>query len=420
MDSLRITGGVPLNGEIAISGAKNAALPLLALGLMTTDTLTLSNVPRLADTLSMEGLLRHHGVTVSRDGETVSMSGGASCFDAPYELVSKMRASILVLGPLLARYGTARVSLPGGCAIGTRPVDLHIRAMQGLGAIVELADGYIQARAPQGLIGGRIVFPMVSVGATENALMAASLAKGDTELVNAAREPEIIDLAECLISMGAQIAGHGTDVIRITGVDSLGAAKHQVVADRIEAGTFAMAAGITGGSLKLTGTKPRHLDALIDVMRISGIDVTPSDDGFSVTANARPIATDISTDPFPGFPTDLQAQFMAMMCLADGSSRISETIFENRFMHVPELTRMGADIKVDGGIAIVRGKKALTPAQVMATDLRASVSLVLAALATDGVSEVNRIYHLDRGYSDLEQKLGRCGAVLERVNGKDA
>ena len=420
MDSLRITGGVPLNGEIAISGAKNAALPLLALGLMTTDTLTLSNVPRLADTLSMEGLLRHHGVTVSRDGETVSMSGGASCFDAPYELVSKMRASILVLGPLLARYGTARVSLPGGCAIGTRPVDLHIRAMQGLGAIVELADGYIQARAPQGLIGGRIVFPMVSVGATENALMAAALAKGDTELVNAAREPEIIDLAECLISMGAQITGHGTDVIRITGVDSLGAAKHQVVADRIEAGTFAMAAGITGGSLKLTGTKPRHLDALIDVMRISGIDVTPSDDGFSVTANARPIATDISTDPFPGFPTDLQAQFMAMMCLADGSSRISETIFENRFMHVPELTRMGADIKVDGGIAIVRGKKALTPAQVMATDLRASVSLVLAALATDGVSEVNRIYHLDRGYSDLEQKLGRCGAVLERVNGKDA
>jgi len=420
MDSLRITGGVPLNGEIAISGAKNAALPLLALGLMTTDTLTLSNVPRLADTLSMEGLLRHHGVTVSRDGETVSMSGGASCFDAPYELVSKMRASILVLGPLLARYGTARVSLPGGCAIGTRPVDLHIRAMQGLGAIVELADGYIQARAPQGLIGGRIVFPMVSVGATENALMAASLAKGDTELVNAAREPEIIDLAECLISMGAQITGHGTDVIRITGVDSLGAAKHQVVADRIEAGTFAMAAGITGGSLKLTGTKTRHLDALIDVMRISGIDVTPSDDGFSVTANARPIATDISTDPFPGFPTDLQAQFMAMMCLADGSSRISETIFENRFMHVPELTRMGADIKVDGGIAIVRGKKALTPAQVMATDLRASVSLVLAALATDGVSEVNRIYHLDRGYSDLEQKLGRCGAVLERVNGKDA
>ena len=420
MDSLRITGGVPLNGEIAISGAKNAALPLLALGLMTTDTLTLSNVPRLADTLSMEGLLRHHGVTVSRDGETVSMSGGASCFDAPYELVSKMRASILVLGPLLARYGTARVSLPGGCAIGTRPVDLHIRAMQGLGAIVELADGYIQARAPQGLIGGRIVFPMVSVGATENALMTAALAKGDTELVNAAREPEIIDLAECLISMGAQITGHGTDVIRITGVDSLGAAKHQVVADRIEAGTFAMAAGITGGSLKLTGTKPRHLDALIDVMRISGIDVTPSDDGFSVTANARPIATDISTDPFPGFPTDLQAQFMAMMCLADGSSRISETIFENRFMHVPELTRMGADIKVDGGIAIVRGKKALTPAQVMATDLRASVSLVLAALATDGVSEVNRIYHLDRGYSDLEQKLGRCGAVLERVNGKDA
>lgn len=416
MDSLRINGGVALHGEIAISGAKNAALPLLAAGLMTTDTLTLTNVPALADTLLMENLLRQLGIDVGREGETVSMAGGATCFDAPYELVSKMRASIVVLGPLLARYGEARVSLPGGCAIGTRPVDLHIRAMQGLGAIVELADGYIQARAPNGLKGGRIVFPMVSVGATENAMMAAALGKGETELVNAAREPEIVDLADCLNAMGAKITGHGTDTIHITGVSSLGATTHRVVPDRIEAGTFAIAAGITGGSLHLTGVVPRHLDALMDVMRASGAHIESGDDTITVTAPDRMVATDISTDPHPGFPTDLQAQFMAMMCLADGSSRISETIFENRFMHVPELVRMGADIKVDGGVAFVRGRDQLTPAQVMATDLRASVSLVLAALATNGVSEVSRIYHLDRGYINLEAKLGACGARLERIS----
>jgi len=417
MDRLRIEGGIPLQGDITISGAKNAALPLLALGLMSAETLVLENVPRLADTLSMERLVRHHGVKVTREGETVKMEGLATRFDAPYELVRKMRASILVLGPLLARYGEARVSLPGGCAIGTRPVDLHIRAMQNLGAIVELADGYIQARAPQGLKGGRVVFPMVSVGATENAMMAAALASGQSELVNVAREPEIVDLAECLNAMGARISGHGTDTIRIEGVTGLHGATHRVIADRIEAGTFAIAAGITNGSLTLNKVNPRHLDALLDVLRETGISVDEGDDSLTISAPERVRAADIITDPFPGFPTDLQAQFMAMMCVADGASRISETIFENRFMHVPELVRMGADIRVDGGVALVRGKQQLTPAPVMATDLRASVSLVLAALATKGVSEVREIYHLDRGYSDLEAKLGQCGARLERVAG---
>ena len=416
MDSLRIHGGVPLTGRITVSGAKNAALPLMAASLATSGTLTLENVPRLVDTTSMEALLANHGLDVVRDDLTLRIGGAASNLDAPYDLVRKMRASVLVLGPLLGRYGEARVSLPGGCAIGTRPVDLHIRAMQALGAIVELADGYIQARAPRGLTGGRVVFPMVSVGATENAIMAAVLARGSSELVNAAREPEISDLTDCLIAMGAKISGHGTDTITIEGVTSLRGATHRVVTDRIEAGTFAIAAGITGGSLTLKQAKPRHLDALIEALRVSGIDVIETGDDLTITATDRVLATDISTDPFPGFPTDLQAQFMAMMCVADGSSRISETIFENRFMHVPELVRMGADISVDGGVAFVRGRRQLTPAPVMATDLRASVSLVLAALATEGQSEVSRIYHLDRGYSNLEDKLGKCGARLERIS----
>ena len=416
MDRLRIEGGLPLHGEIIVSGAKNAALTLLPAGLMSDDGLVLENVPRLADTLSMEGLLRHHGLEVERSGEVVTMSGTANLLDAPYDLVRKMRASILVLGPLLARYGEARVSLPGGCAIGTRPVDLHIRVMQALGAIVELADGYIQARAPQGLTGGRVVFPMVSVGATENALMAAALAKGQTEIVNAAREPEISNLAECLNAMGAKITGHGTDTIIVEGVTNLKTARHAVIADRIEAGTYAIAAGITNGKLTLRRANSRHLDALINVLRETGMDVVEDDDSLTFSATQRVSAADIITDPFPGFPTDLQAQFMAMMSVADGSSRISETIFENRFMHVPELVRMGADIKVDGGTALVRGRERLTPAPVMATDLRASVSLVLAALATKGTSEVSRIYHLDRGYSDLEKKLGQCGARIERLS----
>ena len=414
MDCLKIEGGKPLCGDIMISGAKNAALPLLCLGLMTSDRLVLENVPNLADTVSMEGLLRHHGVTVGRQDEIVTMQGGASQFDAPYDLVRKMRASVLVLGPLLACYGEARVSLPGGCAIGSRPVDLHIRAMQGLGAVVELADGYIQARASRGLSGGRVVFPMVSVGATENALMAAALAKGPSELVNVAREPEIIDLANCLNAMGARITGHGSDTIKIEGVNDLHGATHSVISDRIEAGTFAIASAMTNGDLTLHHSQGHHLDALLMVLRETGATVTESDKAIRIVANGRPVAADITTDPFPGFPTDLQAQFMAMMCIAEGASRISETIFENRFMHVPELLRMGADIKVDGGVAMVRGRAALSPAPVMATDLRASVSLVLAALTVAGTSQISRIYHLDRGYSKLEEKLGKCGAILHR------
>ena len=417
MDSLRIHGGVPLTGRITVSGAKNAALPLMAAGLATSGTLTLENVPRLVDTASMEALLANHGLDLLRDDLTLRIGGAASNLDAPYDLVRKMRASVLVLGPLLGRYGEARVSLPGGCAIGTRPVDLHIRAMQALGAVVELADGYIQARAPGGLTGGRVVFPNVSVGATENAMIAASLAKGTSELVNVAREPEIVDLAVCLNAMGARITGHGSDTIQIEGVDSLGDATHRVIPDRIEAGTWAIAAAITGGDLLIEGAYQRHLDALVDMLVETGASVDAVDDGLHVVANGRPQSVDITTDPFPGFPTDLQAQFMALMCVAEGSSRISETVFENRFMHVPELARMGADIQVDGGIALVRGQPSLTSAPVMATDLRASVSLVLAALATDGVSEVSRIYHLDRGYSDLETKLGSCGARLERIRG---
>ena len=415
MVGLEIEGGKPLRGDITISGAKNAALPLLCLGLMTSDTLVLENVPKLADTVSMEGLLRHHGVHVDREDETVSMWGGASQFDAPYDLVRKMRASVLVLGPLLARYGVARVSLPGGCAIGTRPVDLHIRAMQELGAVVELADGYIQARADHRLSGGRVVFPMVSVGATENALMAAALAKGPSELVNAAREPEIIDLANCLNAMGAKIVGHGSRTIKIEGVDDLHGTSHNVIFDRIEAGTFAIAAAMTEGDLTLRRTVGRNLDALLTVLGETGATITETTDTIRIVAGSRPIAADITTDPFPGFPTDLQAQFMAMMCIADGPSRISETIFENRFMHVPELLRMGADIQVDGGVAFVGGRRSLSPAPVMATDLRASVSLVLAALTIKGVSQVSRIYHLDRGYSRLEEKLGNCGAILRRI-----
>ncbi len=415
MDRLKIDGGVPLTGEISISGAKNAALPLMAAGLVTDGTLRLTNVPDLVDTRSMEVLLRNHGLDVTRNGDVVEMSGDVTNIDAPYDLVRKMRASILVLGPLLARHGQARVSLPGGCAIGTRPVDLHIRAMQALGAVVELADGYIQARAPSGLTGARVVFPMVSVGATENALIAATLAKGTSELVNVAREPEIMDLAECLNAMGARITGHGTDMITVEGVESLGDVEHAVIPDRIEAGTFAIAALITGGDLTLTSARPRHLDSLLEILKDTGAAISVTDNSMRIAANGVAKAADITTDPYPGFPTDLQAQFMALMCLAEGPSRISETVFENRFMHVPELMRMGADIRVDGGVAMVKGRKTLTPAPVMATDLRASVSLVLAALATEGTSEVSRIYHLDRGYSDLEAKLGACGARMKRV-----
>jgi UDP-N-acetylglucosamine 1-carboxyvinyltransferase len=416
MDSLEIEGGIPLHGDIYVSGAKNAALPLLAAGLMCDGTLTLTHVPDLADTRLMIELLGHHGLKIGSQDGLVSMIGPATNMDAPYDLVSKMRASILVLGPLLARYGEARVSLPGGCAIGTRPVDLHIRAMQKLGATVELADGYIQARAPKGLTGNKIVFPFVSVGATENAMMAAVCASGTSQIVNVAREPEITDLANCLNAMGARITGQGTDTLTIEGVTSLSSATHQVVADRVEAGTFIMAAAMSGGSLTVRDIIPHHLDALFDVIRQTGVSIDIGDNFVTVTADGRYKAQNVETQAYPGFPTDLQAQFTAMMCLANGVSQISETIFENRFMHVPELVRMGADISVDGRTAVIRGKEALLAAPVMATDLRASVSLVLAGLATAGTTRVSHIYHLDRGYAELEAKLGACGARLRRIH----
>ncbi|MGB0163587.1 MAG: UDP-N-acetylglucosamine 1-carboxyvinyltransferase [Candidatus Puniceispirillaceae bacterium] len=418
MGRLAVNGGNQLQGEITISGAKNAALPLLAAGLMAEGGtgLTLTNLPDLADTRLMIRLLEQLGMSVDQQADRVAISGAATNTDAPYDLVSQMRASILVMGPLLARYGEARVSLPGGCAIGSRPVDLHIRAMQKLGAVVELADGYVQARTPNGLKGNKIIFPFVSVGATENAMMAACLATGTTQLVNAAREPEIVDLAACLSAMGAKISGAGSDVITIDGVSALHPTEHPVVADRVEAGSYAMAVAMTGGELCLKHMVPAHLDSLFEVMQQAGIDIVAGQDEVRVTSNGQYRGVDIETQPYPGFPTDLQAQFMAMMCRADGLSKISETIFENRFMHVPELVRMGADIQVEGRIALVRGKPSLLPAPVRATDLRASVSLVLAALAAEGRSVISDIYHLDRGYASLDSKLGNCGADLERLD----
>ena len=418
MGRLAVNGGNQLHGEITISGAKNAALPLLAAGLMAEGGtgLTLTNLPDLADTRLMFRLLEQLGMSVDQQADRVAISGAATNTDAPYDLVSQMRASILVMGPLLARYGEARVSLPGGCAIGSRPVDLHIRAMQKLGAVVELADGYVQARTPNGLKGNKIIFPFVSVGATENAMMAACLATGTTQLVNAAREPEIVDLAACLSAMGAKISGAGSDVITIDGVSALHPAEHPVVADRVEAGSYAMAVAMTGGELCLKHMVPAHLDSLFEVMQQAGIDIVAGQDEVRVTSNGQYRGFDIETQPYPGFPTDLQAQFMAMMCRADGLSKISETIFENRFMHVPELVRMGADIQVEGRIALVRGKPSLLSAPVRATDLRASVSLVLAALAAEGRSVISDIYHLDRGYASLDSKLSNCGADLERLD----
>ena len=416
MGSLRIIGGASLEGNIRISGAKNAALPLLATALMTEKPVQFDNMPELADTRLMADLLAHLGKKTEKNGDSWSLSGKVASLDAPYELVSQMRASILVMGPLLACYGEAKVSLPGGCAIGTRPVDLHIRAMQQLGAQVELADGYVKARAPKGLIGCDISFPFVSVGATENAMMAAALADGQTRLINAAKEPEITDLADCLNKMGAKISGAGTDIITIDGVTSLSGCRHQVVADRVEAGSFAIAAAMCGGTVTLSDVNPALIASLSDKMVEAGVAITTSGDGMTITSDGHFQAVDIETQPYPGFPTDLQAQFMAMMCLAEGQSTILETIFENRYMHVPELVRMGADIIVDGRKAIVTGKKTLLAAPVMATDLRASVSLVLAAMATSGTTIIGNIYHLDRGYADLETKLGNCGANLERID----
>ncbi len=422
MDKIRIKGGVPLEGVIPIGGAKNAALPLMAASLLTPDTLTLANVPNLADIATMANLLVQHGVTVAVDeadgnGRQVLELSAAhiTSTTAPYDLVRKMRASILVLGPLLARYGRARVSLPGGCAIGPRPVDLHIKGLQRLGAEVELHGGYIDARAPKGLKGVEIAFPAVSVGATENLLMAATLAEGETLLINAAREPEITDLANCLVAMGARIDGIGTDRLSIVGSGRLHGTTHAIIPDRIETGTYVMAAAATDGEVQLTGTRIDLVATLVRTLEGAGVEVSAVADGLKVRRRSRSLeGVDIMTEPYPGFPTDLQAQMMALMASARGASMITETIFENRFMHVPELARMGANITVHGTSALVRGVPCLMGAPVMATDLRASVSLVVAGLVAEGETVINRVYHLDRGYEKIEEKLAACGARIER------
>jgi UDP-N-acetylglucosamine 1-carboxyvinyltransferase len=426
MDKIRIRGGRPLEGEIRVGGAKNAALPLMAASLLTDETLTFTNLPRLVDIDTMAHLLVQHGVSVTLNGAEHADQVGhtmelrarrIASTTAPYDLVRKMRASVLVLGPLVARAGEARVSLPGGCAIGTRPVDLHLKGLERLGAKVNLRQGYIEATAPDGLKGGEVVFPTVSVGATENLLMAASLAEGETTLVNAAREPEVVDLAHCLVGMGATIEGAGTDRIRIRGAKRLHGTTHKVIPDRIETGTYMMATAITGGKVELVGAEGDALAAVIRVLEGAGVTVEPTPRGVLVQRrNGRIGGVDVMTEPFPGFPTDLQAQMMALMTTAEGAAMITETIFENRFMHVPELCRMGANINVHGASAMVRGVAKLAGAPVMATDLRASVSLVLAGLAAGGETLVNRIYHLDRGYERLEEKLAACGADIERLS----
>jgi UDP-N-acetylglucosamine 1-carboxyvinyltransferase len=424
MDKILIRGGVPLTGTIQIGGAKNAALPLMAASLLTSEPLVLSNLPDLADIRTMANLLVQHGVALTipdepggEPGRVLELSARhITSTTAPYDLVRKMRASVLVLGPLVARCGRSRVSLPGGCAIGTRPVDLHIKGLQRLGAEVELNEGYIEARAPKGLRGAEFVFPSVSVGATENLLMAASLAEGETLLINAAREPEITDLCHCLVAMGARIEGIGTDRLRIRGVASLHGARHRVIPDRIETGTYMMAAAATGGELRIRGGRLDHVDAVRRILDAAGVCVSEADGAIGVKRhNGRLVGVDVMTEPFPGFPTDLQAQIMTLMATAEGASMITETIFENRFMHVPELARMGANITVHHASALVRGVPRLTGAPVMATDLRASVSLVLAGLVASGETLVNRVYHLDRGYERIEDKLSACGARIERL-----
>ncbi len=419
MDRIRIRGGRRLSGSIPVSGAKNAVLALMPAALLSDGMLALSNVPDLADVHTMAALLRELGMDVAHDrtARSLAIEGPARAHEAPYDIVRKMRASVLVLGPLVARHGVARVSLPGGCAIGTRPVDLHLKGLEAMGAAITVESGYIEARAPAGgLRGARIIFPQVSVGATENLLMAATLADGETELVNAAREPEIEDLVLCLMRMGARIEGLGTDRLRIHGVRSLAAAQHPVLPDRIEAGTYACAAAITGGEVLLEGARLEHLGAIARTLREAGVGVNEEPAGLRVARMNGLHGVDVVTEPFPGFATDMQAQFMALMCVAQGASMVTETIFENRFMHVPELNRMGARINVHGASAIVRGVPALSGAPVMATDLRASVSLVLAGLVARGETIVNRVYHLDRGYERLEEKLAAVGADVERLS----
>ncbi len=422
MDSILVTGNGELNGQIAIAGAKNACLTLMPATLLTEEPLTLTNAPRLSDIRTMTTLLQSLGaeVTSLQDGKVLAMSShDLTSHKADYDIVRKMRASILVLGPLLARDGHAVVSLPGGCAIGARPVDLHLKALEAMGAVLELRDGYVHARAPGGLKGGIVDFAFASVGATENALMAATLAKGTTVLKNAAREPEIVDLAKCLRAMGAQIEGEGTSTITVQGVERLGGTTHKVVADRIELGTYMLVPAICGGEVELLGGRMDLVGAFAEKLDAAGVDVRQTNSGVKVARkNGRIRAVDVTTEPYPGFPTDLQAQMMALLSTAEGTSVLEEQIFENRFMHAPELIRMGADIDVSGGTATVTGVDRLKGAPVMATDLRASVSLILAGLAAEGETRVARVYHLDRGYEHVVRKLRGVGAKIERI--KDA
>jgi UDP-N-acetylglucosamine 1-carboxyvinyltransferase len=419
MDQIIVRGNGPLQGEIPIAGAKNACLTLMPATLLTDQPLTLTNAPRLSDIRTMTALLQSLGAEAAslQDGQVLAMSSHAlTSHRADYDIVRKMRASILVLGPMLARDGRAEVSLPGGCAIGARPVDLHLKALEAMGAELDLREGYVHAKAPMGGLRGAVFdFPLVSVGATENALMAATLAKGTTVLKNAAREPEIVDLARCLRAMGAQIEGEGTSTITIQGVDALHGATHPVVTDRIELGTYMLAPAICGGEVECLGGRIELLSAFCEKLDEAGIDVTETPRGIKVSRRNGIRAVNVTTEPFPGFPTDLQAQFMALMCVAEGTSVLEETIFENRFMHAPELTRMGARIEVHGGHATVTGVGGLRGAPVMATDLRASVSLILAGLAAEGQTTVSRVYHLDRGYEHVVRKLRGVGAHIERV-----
>ena len=420
MDRLIIRGGRRIEGSVQVCGAKNAALPQIAAALLSSKPLELTNVPEVSDINTMLALMREFGVTATRGpGRMLTLDASAArSAHAPYDIVRKMRASILVLAPLLARFGSARVSLPGGCAIGARPIDLHLKVLDALGAQVEMDGGYINARLKaDGLRGGRVVLSSPSVGATETALMAAVVARGESEILNAARDPEIADLALCLNAMGAQIRGVGTHRIMVQGVDALHQARHELMTDRIEAGTYAVAAAITGGHLEILGAHLEHLGAVGAALESAGAQIWPTDRGLMVVRSGPLQGIDIATEPYPGFPTDLQAQFMALMTIATGASVIRETVFESRFMHVPELGRLGANISLQGSTALVRGVERLHGAEVMATDLRASVSLVLAALVAEGETTVHRIYHLDRGYESLDRKLVQCGADIRRVEG---
>lgn len=414
MDKIVVNGGKPLHGDVRISGAKNAALPVLISALLTESPCTFSNIPDLVDIKTTFKLLRNMGVEIEGDSTVTVSAGKITASEAPYDLVKTMRASILVLGPLVARLGRARVSLPGGCAIGARPVNLHIKALQDMGAVVELHGGYIEARVDR-LKGATIYFDLPTVTGTENIMMAATLADGVTVLQNAAREPEIVNLADVLTGMGAKISGAGTDVITITGVPGLSGTEAAVIPDRIEAGTFMIAAGMTHGDINVLGCIPQHLDALTNKLRDTGMTITPIAGGLRVAAGRKINSVDVKTLPYPGFPTDLQAQIMAYMCIGSGLSVITETVFENRFMHVSELLRMGADIVIQGGSAVVRGVPTLYGAQTMATDLRASASLILAALVAQGATEISRVYHIDRGYESIEKKFSALGADIRRI-----